>query len=118
MAARLKTYSAVAGADSTGYQSVRVRPMSRVERVALGRTLRQDVPRASLGEWRPLDTRPDPVAQIQRSHEGRIASLIPIRIGRMVTSPYGFLRGAGVVMAADLSNLPATGITPVICGDA
>jgi uncharacterized protein (DUF2252 family) len=36
----------------------------------------------------------------------------------MVTSPYGFLRGTAVVMAADVAALPATGITPVICGDA
>ena len=32
-------------------------------------------------------------------------------------SPYGFLRGTAVVMAEDLGHLPATGITPVICGD-
>ena len=115
--ARLQRYSALAGGDSLSYQSVQVGPISRVERFAVGRNLRQDVPRASLGEWRP-DTRPDPVVQIQRSHEGRIESLIPIRIGRMVSSPYGFLRGAASVMANDLSRLPATGITPVICGDA
>jgi uncharacterized protein (DUF2252 family) len=36
----------------------------------------------------------------------------------MVASPYGFLRGAAVVMAEDFAQLPATGITPVICGDA
>jgi len=36
----------------------------------------------------------------------------------MVTSPYGFLRGTAIVMAADVAQLPATGITPVICGDA
>jgi uncharacterized protein (DUF2252 family) len=36
----------------------------------------------------------------------------------MTDSPYGFLRGATIVMAQDLSHLPATGITPVICGDA
>jgi uncharacterized protein (DUF2252 family) len=76
------------------------------------------VPRASLGEWRAADTRQDPVAQIQRSHQGRIASLIPIRIDRMVSSPYGFLRGPAVVMANDPANLPATRVTPVICGDA
>jgi len=116
--ARLTTYSALPGADSQSYHSVRVRPISRVKRFEVGRRLRQDVPRASLGEWRPPDTRPDPVTQIQRSLQGRIPSLIPIRIGRMVSSPYGFLRGAGVAMANDLSNLPSTGITPVICGDA
>jgi uncharacterized protein (DUF2252 family) len=36
----------------------------------------------------------------------------------MIASPYGFLRGATVVMANDFANLPATGIRPVICGDA
>ena len=35
----------------------------------------------------------------------------------MAASPYGFLRGAAGVMADDLAHLPATGITPVICGD-
>ena len=44
--------------------------------------------------------------------------LIPVRIGRMIASPFTFLRGAAAVMASDFSRLPATGITPVICGDA
>ena len=51
------------------------------------------------------------------SHEGRVDSLVPVRVGRMVASPYGFLRGTAVVMAEDLGHLPATGIRPVICGD-
>jgi hypothetical protein len=34
-------------------------------------------------------------------HQGRLASLIPIRVGRMVASPYGLLRGATVVMTND-----------------
>ena len=36
----------------------------------------------------------------------------------MIASPYGFLRGTAIVMAHDVAALPATGITPVICGDA
>ena len=60
----------------------------------------------------------DPVAQIVHSHDGRLAPLIPLRVERMVASPYGFLRGATIVMAHDFSRLQATGITPVICGDA
>jgi uncharacterized protein (DUF2252 family) len=35
----------------------------------------------------------------------------------MVSSPYGFLRGTAIVMASDVAKLPATGITPVVCGD-
>lgn len=52
------------------------------------------------------------------SHEGRVDRLVPIRVGRMVASPYGFLRGSAVVMAEDVAHLPTTGITPVVCGDA
>ena len=118
MPKRPPAYTALPGADTRSYQSVRVRPISRVKRFELGRRLRENVPRSSLGSWHPAGNRPDPIAQIQRSHEGRVASLIPIRVGRMIASPYGFLRGATVVMAHDLSTLPATGITPVICGDA
>ena len=36
----------------------------------------------------------------------------------MVASPYAFLRGSAGIMADDFARLPATGITPVICGDA
>src|SRR4051812_32875810 len=36
----------------------------------------------------------------------------------MIASPYAFLRGAANVHAADFAGLAATGITPVICGDA
>src|SRR5919198_3909926 len=105
-------------ADSDVYRSLRSRPVSRAERFELGRSLRRKVPRSSLGHWRAPANRPDPVAQIVRSHAGRLEWLIPIRVARMAASPYGFLRGAAVVMAEDVARLPATGITPVICGDA
>ena len=39
-------------------------------------------------------------------------------VGRMAASPYAFLRGTARIMAADFAALPATGITPVVCGDA
>ena len=108
----------LATADSDCYRSLRRRATSRAERFALGRSLRQQVPRRALGDWKPPAGRPDPVEQIIHSHEGRLEWLIPIRVGRMVASPYGFLRGAAIVMAEDVAHLPATGITPVICGDA
>ena len=90
MATKLSTYSALPGEDSRAYRSVRVRPISRVKRFELGRQLRQQVSRRSLGEWRVFANRPDPIALIERAHVGRVASLIPIRIARMVASPYGF----------------------------
>jgi len=62
--------------------------------------------------------RPDPVQLIIESHAGRLDWLVPVRVGRMAATPYGFLRGAAIVMAEDVARLPSTGITPVICGDA
>jgi len=84
----------------------------------MGRELRQQVPRRSLGDWSGSAGRPDPVQLIIESHEGRLDWLIPVRVGRMTATPYGFLRGAAIVMAEDVARLPCTGITPVICGDA
>ena len=107
-----------AGAESEHYASLRSRAVPRAERYALGKNLREQVPRSALGHWSPPAGRRDPVDQIIESHEGRLDWLIPVRIGRMVASPYGFLRGTATVMAEDFAALPATGITPVICGDA
>jgi uncharacterized protein (DUF2252 family) len=104
-------------ADSNTFQSLRRRPSSRAERYQLGRQLRQSVPRASLADWTVRPDRPDPVGLIRDSHVGRLDYLIPTRVGRMISSPYGFLRGTAVVMAEDVAHLPSTGITPVVCGD-
>jgi uncharacterized protein (DUF2252 family) len=105
-------------ADSEAFASLRRRPTSRAERYRMGRELRRSVPRKALGEWSPGGDRADPVQLIMESHRGRLDWLIPLRVGRMTASPYGFLRGAAIVMAEDVARLPSTGITPVICGDA
>lgn len=104
--------------DRLAYMSLRKRPDSRAERYALGRSLRHKVPRSSLGEWRVTRDTRDPVALVEESHEGRVPELVPVRVARMAASPYGFLRGSAVVMADDVAGLPATGIMPVVCGDA
>jgi uncharacterized protein (DUF2252 family) len=111
-------HTVLASADSGTFSSLRARPSSRAERYALGRELRHQVPRSALGSWEAPSDRPDPVRLIQQSHRGRVAQLVPVRVARMVGSPYGFLRGTAVVMAEDVARLPATGIQPVICGDA
>lgn len=107
----------LAEADGESFASLRRRPTARSERYRIGRELRHRVSRSSLGDWTPPVGRADPVDLIMESHQGRVDRLIPIRVGRMVASPYGFLRGTAVVMAADVAGLPRTGITPVICGD-
>jgi uncharacterized protein (DUF2252 family) len=108
----------LAGAESAAYMSLRRRPVDRAERYRIGRELRRRVPRSVLGVWSPGQDRADPVEQIRASHVGRLEWLIPVRVARMIASPYGFLRGSAVVMAADVAGLPATGIMPVVCGDA
>ncbi len=111
-------HTVLSTAESSIFGSVRKPSTSRADRWALGRSLRHEVPRSSLGDWRVEGGRSLPVELIQRSHEGRIPELIPIRVARMVSSPYGFLRGSAVVMAHDVAQVPSTGIRPVICGDA
>jgi uncharacterized protein (DUF2252 family) len=106
------------GAVSREFLSLRERATPRSERYELGRSLRQQVPRSSLGDWSPAADRVAPVEQLVAAHEGRVPWLIPVRVGRMSASPYAFLRGAANIMAADFARLPATGITPVVCGDA
>lgn len=97
--------------------TLRRRSTSRLDRYRMGKQLRRQVPRSSLGDWSVQADRPDPVQLIIESHRGRLDWLLPMRVGRMTVTPYGFLRGAATVMAEDVARLPSTGITPVICGD-
>ena len=107
----------LASADSAAFTSLRQQSTLRRDRYRIGKQLRRQVPRSSLGDWSPPAGRPDPVRLITESHRGRLGWLVPVRVGRMAASPYGFMRGAAIVMAEDVARLPSTGITPVICGD-
>lgn len=91
---------------------------TREELAAAGRALRSRVPRRSHAEWRPSDDRPDPVAILVGTNANRLPKLVPVRNGRMMSSPFTFFRGAPAVMAADLSRTPSTGVRLQICGDA
>jgi uncharacterized protein (DUF2252 family) len=82
-----------------------------------GRVLRQAAPRRSHAAWSAPGSR-DVVATLEASNAGRLPELIPIRIGRMVASPFAFLRGSAAVMAADLAATPTMGATVQLCGDA
>ena len=83
-----------------------------------GKRLRDAVPYAAQAGLPPEPTRPDPVALIEAAHRGRQPALIPLRVARMATSPFAFLRGAAHVMAWDLSRGPRSGIDVVMNGDA
>jgi uncharacterized protein (DUF2252 family) len=118
MARNARRHTVLASTDDAGFASLRQVATPRAERYAIGKGLRSRVPRSALAAWDGDDRRADPVQQVIAGNEGRVERLVPVRIGRMVASPFAFLRGAAAVMAEDFCGLPATGITPVICGDA
>jgi uncharacterized protein (DUF2252 family) len=55
---------------------------------------------------------------LERSMRGRVPDLIRLKYELMAESPFGYFRGAAPVMAADLAQLPSTGIVSQLCGDA
>ncbi len=91
---------------------------NRKERRMMGKARREDVPISIHGEWTPSPSRPDPIGLLQAQDEGRLQHLLPIKYGRMVDSPFAFLRGSAVVMASDLASTPVSGFDVVLCGDA
>jgi hypothetical protein len=75
------------------------------ERKTAGRALRDKIKRGDLGRWRPKEDRADPVDLIEEAHAGRLERLVPVRVGRMLTSPYTFLRGVASLMAEDFAGI-------------
>jgi uncharacterized protein (DUF2252 family) len=86
--------------------------------MAEGRALRQRVPRTAHAEFSPAANRPDPVDLLESQSKNRVQELVPVRYGRMMTSPFAFYRGSAIIMAEDLSHTPRTGIDVQACGDA
>jgi uncharacterized protein (DUF2252 family) len=89
---------------------------SRAERMSHGRALRKRVPRSAHAECR-FDKHRDPVAILAQTDAGRMPELLPLRYGRMLHSPFAFLRGAASIMAFDLARTPVTGFRVQACGD-
>jgi uncharacterized protein (DUF2252 family) len=90
----------------------------RSQRRENGKMLREQVPYSSHSEWEPDPDLPDPISLLQEQDATRVQHLVPIKYGRMVVSPFAFLRGSAVVMSADLSTTPSTGLEVQLCGDA
>jgi uncharacterized protein (DUF2252 family) len=90
----------------------------RAERIAYGRRLRRRLPRSSHATWQPPVDRPNPVDLLEQSHASRLPQLAPVRWGRMVQSPFAFLRGSAMVMAWDVAHLPHGEAYVQACGDA
>ncbi|CAN7804126.1 DUF2252 domain-containing protein [Paraburkholderia hospita] len=90
---------------------------SRAERLAAGQALRDRVPRSGHAEWAPSAQRRDPIEILEESNQDRLQELVPIRYGRMLRSPFTFLRGSAALMAHDLATTPDTGLRVQACGD-
>lgn len=90
---------------------------SRSERLADGKRLRSHLPREDQAHWPTPGQQRDPLAILEQSNLGRLEHLTPIRYGRMLRSPFTFLRGSAALMAADLSRLPHTELQVQACGD-
>jgi uncharacterized protein (DUF2252 family) len=87
-------------------------------RIKAGRALRGRVPRSSHAKFSVPRKGRDIVAMLEASNRSRVPSLVPIRYGRMLHSPFSFLRGAAEIMAFDLARTPISGIAVQACGDA
>ena len=95
-----------AGGESAQSRSTDSR--SREERLTVGKALRQSLAHDRHAVWkRPTRTR-DPVKILAASNRGRLPELVPIRFGRMLRSPFTFLRGSAGLMAHDLATTPST----------
>jgi uncharacterized protein (DUF2252 family) len=88
------------------------------ERSARGKAARTDLPRSFHADWEPAADRPSPVDLLEEQARTRVPELVPIRYGRMLTSPFAFFRGGAYLMASDLSCVPRSGLRAQLCGDA
>ncbi|PXX58395.1 uncharacterized protein (DUF2252 family) [Nocardia tenerifensis] len=92
--------------------------VSADEARARGKALRDRVPVTARDRAAEGARRPGVLDYIEASNAGRLPHLVPLRIGRMMASPFTFYRGAAGLMAADLAGGPDTGLTAQLCGDA
>lgn len=90
---------------------------SRKERLNAGERIRESLPHSSHAVWKPPRKHRNPIDLLEASNRYRLPSLVPVRYGRMLRSPFTFLRGSAGLMVHDLASLPNTGIRVEACGD-
>jgi uncharacterized protein (DUF2252 family) len=91
--------------------------LTPADRAARGKQLRAEVPRESHAEFDPAPGR-DPIALLEEQAQSRVPELVPVRWGRMMSSPFAYYRGAALPMASDLAMTPVSGLAVQACGDA
>ena len=85
---------------------------------AEGEARQKKVPAGSLAVWKAKARKQEPLKLLAAADKGRVRTLLPLKVARMVASPFGFFRGAAPLMAYDLSRGPHTGLMTQLCGDA
>ena len=83
-----------------------------------GRAGRATVPRRAHATLAARSVDDDPVGRLLEQSSHRLVDLTPLRFSRMVVSPFAFLRGADLLMAADLKASPSTELIVQLSGDA
>jgi uncharacterized protein (DUF2252 family) len=83
---------------------------------AKGKAARETLPRSAQGVF--VEPGRNVVGILEEQHASRLAHLVPVRVGRMLQTPFAFYRGAAAVMAGDLSHEQTSGHQVVACGDA
>lgn len=91
---------------------------SPAERRATGKILREQLHRTDQGAFAPPGDRLDLADRLKALNRQRRQDLLPIKWGRMASSPFSFFRGSAGLFAADLGPSPVTGIQVQLCGDA
>jgi uncharacterized protein (DUF2252 family) len=85
---------------------------------AAGRAMRDAVDHQAHRKVLLAADRPTIPDFVRASNVGRLDELIPLRIGRMLASPFSFFRGSAGLMAGDLAVGPRSGVDAQLCGDA
>lgn len=85
------------------------------ERLKQGKDARKNCSRSSQASVGKMNR--DPLPLIKASSEGRVKSLVELRYGRMLVSPFTFYRGNALLQAHDLAGTQNMGLVSPICGD-
>lgn len=92
--------------------------LSPHERAEIGLAARRLLPPGEQDALVVGDDRPLPEELALQVAVTRIPELVPLRHTRMASTPFAYLRGNALGMAADLAATPVSGLSTQLCGDA
>jgi len=99
------------------YKSFLQKNPSPRDRLRAGKSIRKQVSRSAIGEFKLENKRQSPVDILLEQAKTRIEKYIPIRHARMAVDPFAFFRGGAAIMANDLAKTPSPPIEVQLCGD-